>query len=81
MNIFLIIYLVIGAILGCATIYWMLHDKEVSNDEKEINALINNCGTVVVFVIGILVALFIALLWPLVIIYSAIKSSIKKGNK
>ena len=81
MSIFWIIYLVIGAILGCITIYWMMHDERISNDEKEMNDLINNCGTVVVFVIGILTALFIALLWPLVITYSVIKSSIKKGNK
>lgn len=81
MNIFWIIYLVIGAILGCITIYWMMHDERISNDEKEMNDLINNCGTVVVFVIGILVALLVALLWPLVITYGVIKSSIKKGNK
>lgn len=81
MYIFWIIYLAIGAILGCFTIYWMMHDERVSNDEKEMNDLINNCGTVVVFVIGILSALFIALLWPLVITYSVIKSSKKKGNK
>lgn len=80
MYIFWIIYLVIGAILGCITIYWMMHDERVANDEKEMNDLINNCGTVVVFIIGILTALFIALLWPLVIAYSVIKSS-KKERK
>lgn len=80
MHIFWIIYLVIGAILGCVTIYGIMHDEEVSNEEKEMNNLINNCGTIAIFVIGILVALFTALLWPLVIAYSVIKLS-KKERK
>lgn len=81
MHIFWIIYLVIGAILGCVVIYFMIHDETISNDEKEMNAITNNCGTIVVFIIGVLYALFIALLWPLAITYGVIKESKKKERK
>ena len=81
MNIFLIIYLVIGLIIGCFSIYCMNHDDDVAKDVNELNNLItNNCGTIVVFIIGVLYALFIALLWPLAITYGVIKSS-KKERK
>ena len=80
MYVFLIIYLIIGAISGCIMIYLALHDEEILNDEKEMNGCINNCGTVIVFIIIVFVALLIAFLWPLAYIYGILKKS-KKERK
>lgn len=82
MNIFLIIYLVIGLIIGCFSIYCMNHDDEVTKDVNELNDLINNCGNIVLFLFGVLYALFLAITWPIAIICVVIKlKKKKKGNK
>ena len=79
MNILIIIYLIIGGILGCGLIYAAMHDEEMFKEEEELSLLLRNnrAGKLIVGAVIFVITLFIALLWPFVLIYCLIKKGYK----
>lgn len=78
MSILWIIYFIIGALLGLCCIYAAMHEEESADFENELNTMYNNkLGTSLLFIVVMVVALLVAVAWPLAIIIALIK----KGNK
>jgi len=79
MNILIIIYLIIGGILGCGLIYAAMHDENTFKEEEELSSLFRNnrTGKFVVGLIILTVTLLVTLLWPIAIVYCLIKKGYK----
>lgn len=79
MNILIIIYLIIGGILGCGLIYVAMHDENTFKEEEDLSSLLKNnqAGKLIVGLVILIVTLLVALLWPIVLIYCLIKKGYK----
>lgn len=79
MNILIIIYLIIGGILGCGLIYFAMHDENTFKEEEDLSSLLKNnqAGKLIVGLVILIVTLLVALLWPIVLIYCLIKKGYK----
>ena len=74
MSILWIIYFAIGIILALCVIYMAINDKEALDFEIDINkAAHNKLGTILLFIIILVFALIMVILWPVALLYCYFK--------